>query len=142
MIVADTNVVSELMRDVPDEAVVAWSTTLGPADVGITAITVQDVEFGLARLPAGRRRTSLEERWRTTADAFHEDVLAYDLAAAVAAATLLESRERLGRPMSLADAQIAGICVAGSHVLATRNILDFEHIDGLSVINPFEQRAE
>jgi predicted nucleic acid-binding protein len=40
--------------------------------------------------------------------------------------------------MSLADAQIAGICLAGGYALATRNVGDFANTSGLTVINPFE----
>lgn len=40
--------------------------------------------------------------------------------------------------MSLADAQIAGICLAGGFELATRNVSGFAGTAGLSFINPFE----
>jgi predicted nucleic acid-binding protein len=40
--------------------------------------------------------------------------------------------------MSLADAQIAGICTAGRHQLATRNTSDFFQTKGLVLIHPCE----
>ena len=39
--------------------------------------------------------------------------------------------------MSLADAQIAGICLAGGDQLATRDVSDFSAAHGLTIINPF-----
>ena len=39
--------------------------------------------------------------------------------------------------MSLADAQIAGICLAGQQALATGNITGFDKTPGLNMINPF-----
>lgn len=39
--------------------------------------------------------------------------------------------------MSLADAQIAGTCLAGGHDLATRNVTDFANTNAFTVINPF-----
>lgn len=39
--------------------------------------------------------------------------------------------------MSLADEQIAGICLAEGARLATRNVRDFEHVEGLDLLNPF-----
>ena len=40
--------------------------------------------------------------------------------------------------MSLADAQIAGICLAHTAALATRNVKVFTHVSGLTLINPFD----
>lgn len=45
--------------------------------------------------------------------------------------------EASGRPMSLADAQIAGICLGAGHHLATRNVGDFSAVHGLTIVNPF-----
>jgi hypothetical protein len=60
-----------------------------------------------------------------------------DLPAARHAARLLVAAQTSGRPMSLADAQIGGICVAGGHRLATRNVSDLSAVQGLTTINPF-----
>ena len=46
--------------------------------------------------------------------AFQDAILVYDIAAAEATAQVLVAAESAGRPMSLADAQIAGICVTGA----------------------------
>ena len=40
MIIADTNVVSEFMKDSPHHGVLAWARTLGPADLTISVVTV------------------------------------------------------------------------------------------------------
>ena len=139
MIIADTNVVSEFMRDAPDPVVLAWAGTLAPADLTICVVTVEEVERGLGRLPAGRRRRDLETRWTTLVDTFADAIAVYDLAAARQTASILVAAQAAGRPMSLADAQIAGICVARGHELATRNVDDFSTTAGLSLVNPFEQ---
>jgi len=39
--------------------------------------------------------------------------------------------------MSLADAQIAGICSARGWTLGTRNVRDVERVPNLAVVNPF-----
>lgn len=51
-------------------------------------------------------------------------------------ATLVASGERAGRPVSMADAQIAAICQVHSATLATRNIKDFGRL-GIALHNPF-----
>jgi predicted nucleic acid-binding protein len=138
VIIADTNVVSEFMRETPDATVLAWGQTINPAELTICVVTVEEVEHGLGRLPRGRRRRNLEQRWNALMGDFADAVAVYDLPAAHRTATLLVSVEASGRQMSLADAQIAGICLAGGYELATRNVSDFSSAPGLSVINPFE----
>lgn len=137
MIVADTNVVSEFMRDEPDAGVLSWAGSLGPADLTICVVTVEEIERGIGRLPISKRRRQLEQRWQGQVTAFREAILVYDVEAAKATAQVIVAAETSGRPMSLADAQIAGICLAGGHHLATRNVRDFEAITDLAVINPF-----
>lgn len=139
MIIADTNVVSEFMRDDPDPVVIAWARTVAPADLSICVVTVEEIERGLGLLPAGRRRRDLEGRWRDVVDTFADAVVVYDLPAAQETAAILVAAQAAGRPMSLADAQIAGICRSGGHELATRNIDDFAIVSGLALINPFQQ---
>lgn len=138
MIIADTNLVSEFMKDTPDPAVLGWAQAIDPAALTICVVTVEEIERGLGRLPQGRRRRELEQRWSQLVDAFTEAVAVYDLPAARETAMILVAAEASGRPMALADAQIAGICLANSHELATRNVRDFSDTAGLTIINPFE----
>jgi predicted nucleic acid-binding protein len=141
VIIADTNIVSEFMKDTPHQSVLAWAQSLGAADLTISVVTVEEIDRGLGRLPKGRRRKDLERRWTTLLDAFADTIVTYDVPAARATARLLVSGMDQGRPMALADAQIAGICVAHAATLATlatRNIKDFAHVGDLTLINPFE----
>ncbi len=84
MIVADTNVVSEFMRDEPDAGVLSWAGSLGPADLTICVVTVEEIERGVGRLPSGKRRRQLEQRWQGQVAAFREAILLYDMEAATA----------------------------------------------------------
>ena len=65
-------------------------------------------------------------------------LLATDPAARAAAGVLVHA-ESSGRAISHGDAQIAGICLAQGHELATRNVRDFAHLPGLTVIDPFDR---
>src|SRR5436190_15612504 len=82
MIVLDTNVVSELMRTTPEPRVLRWLDLQAPDTVGVTAITVAEILYGIARLPQGARRTGLEG---AAAQTFDEDllVLPFDESAAL-----------------------------------------------------------
>ena len=53
-------------------------------------------------------------------------------------ATLVAQRTRIGRPITTEDAQIAAIALQHRLTLVTRNIRDFEKIQNLSLINPWE----
>lgn len=138
MIIADTNVVSEFMKDQPDATVLAWAQTLEQSDLTICVVTVEEIERGLGRLPASRRRSDLEQRWHGLLEGFADTIATYDLAAAQATARLLVDAFDQGHPVPLADAQIAGICVSRGAQLATRNVKDFAHLRRLSVLNPFD----
>ena len=138
MIIADTNIVSEFMKDAPDPDVLAWAQTLDPTDLTISVVTVEEIDRGLGRLAMGRRRKDLERRWVRLLDTFADTIATYDLAAAHATAQVLSDGMDHGRPISLADAQIAGICLAQGAALATRNVKDFAQLADLNLINPFD----
>lgn len=139
MIIADTNIVSEFMKDAPEPHVLAWAQQVGTADLTISVVTVEEIDRGLGRLPKGRRRKDLERRWARLLDAYGDTIATYDLAAARAAARVLVDSMDHGRSMSLADAEIAGICLTRAAILATRNTKDFVHVSGLTMVNPFDQ---
>lgn len=138
MIIADTNVVSEFMKDAPDPAVFAWAQKLDSGVLSICAVTVEEIERELGRLPQGRRRRDLAQRWNKLVDVFIDAIVVYDVPAAQATARILVEAESTGRPMALADARIAGICLAHGHDLATRSVRDFSATTDLTILNPFE----
>jgi len=138
MILLDTNVLSELMRPVPEEGVEQWLAAQPDASVFTSAITEAELRFGLALLPPGKRQFALaaviEEMLR---DDFSGRILPFDSSAAVAFAGIAATRRQAGRPISQADAQIAAIVRSRGAVLATRNVADFEDC-GIEVIDPWK----
>jgi len=139
MILLDTNVLSEMMRASPDSTVLRWLDGQPNADVMISAVTVAEIRLGLALLPEGLRKAALTERAEAMfREDFSEDCLAFDASAAAEYAEIVARRTRLGRPISVEDAQIAAIARAGGLTLATRNTKDFLEIEGLTLVNPWE----
>ncbi len=138
MIVLDTNVISELARQVPDPGVLSWLDSLEVSEVGTTAVTAAELQHGVARLPDGHRRRELSAviQGILTED-FHGRVLPFDERASVRYADVVTGRERTGRPIGVADAQIAAICRDSGAILATRNTADFEET-GIELINPWK----
>jgi predicted nucleic acid-binding protein len=137
VIILDTNVVSELMKPRPNDAVLAWLARSRRIDFVTTSITKAEVLDGIARLPDGRRKTALAaEAQRMFRDDLGGRVLAFDDTAANYYAEILEARRRAGRPTSIFDAQIAAIALANDAAVATRNVTDFTGC-GVEIINPW-----
>lgn len=136
LVVLDTNVVSELMRPVPDRTVVERLDAFPPASLCTSSITVAEVMYGIERLPAGRRRSSCLSAASSIFDEFRERVLPFDDAAARHYGRIVTERRDDGRPISTADAQIASICRDRGVALCTRNIPDFEGL-GLDLVDPW-----
>ena len=137
MIILDTNVLSALMRTAPEAAVVAWLDRQPAESVWITSITLFEARLGLALLPSGRRRQTLEAAFaRLLLEDLENRVLDFDSAAAIEAAVLASERQKNGRSVDMRDTQIAGIAVARRATLATQNIRHFADLK-ISIVNPW-----
>ena len=137
MIVLDTNVVSELMRPAPSEAVLAWFAAQDAADLYLSAIAEAELRRGAAMLPAGKLRDQLLVVMDAMiAEDFAGRILPFDSAAAQAFVLVFLERRAAGRPISFADCQIAAITRAKAASIATRNTADFASC-GIAVIDPW-----
>ena len=136
MILLDTNIVSESMRIEPDPRVIDWMDRRRASHLFLSAISVDEIVFGIETLPDGRRKNHLARTFSGIADAFDGRIADFDANAARESARFRAHRRLIGRPMSLADSQIAGIAKSNGLSLATLNARDFEGID-LSVVEPF-----
>ncbi|HEY1265234.1 MAG TPA: type II toxin-antitoxin system VapC family toxin [Terriglobales bacterium] len=136
MIILDTNVLSALMLQSPDPAVVTWLNRQPRTSVWITSITVLEVRHGLEIMPPGKRRAALTAAFSAFLEVIERRVMGFDLEAAERAGSLMAECHRKGRPQDLRDTMIAGIVLAHHAVLATRNIGHFEDI-GDVVVNPW-----
>jgi len=136
MIILDTNVLSALMRQVPDQNVVTWLDQQSRTSVWTTSVTVFEVRFGLQILAVGKRRTLLTEAFEELLARMGQRVLAFDVAAAQQASDLMAARHKKGRPGDLRDTMIAGIALAQRATLATRNIAHFQDTS-IPLVNPW-----
>ena len=139
MIVLDTNIISELLRPAPNKQVEAWLSAQDGENVYFTTVGEAELRYGLALLPAGKRRNALSKAVEEILDEdFQDRILAFDRAAARAYAVIAAARRAAGRPISQFDCQIAAITRANEAVLATRNTADFEGC-GIRLIDPWKQ---
>ena len=140
MLILDTNVISELIRDEPDAPVKAWWDGQTLAELHTTSVVEAELLSGVRLMPEGRRRESLSENIDKFMTAFFGDkVLPFDRDASHEYAQIMAHRRSIGRPMEghELDCQIAAIARANGFAVATRDVADFTDC-GVAVINPWE----
>ena len=136
-VLLDTNVVSELIRKMPDPTVEAWAAGHALRELFFSAVGEAELRYGAAILPAGRRRATLvSDIERMLSDAFDDRVLPFDSDAAREYAEIAAARRSAGRPVAPADCQVAAIARSRDMAVATRNVRDFDDID-IEVVNPW-----
>lgn len=136
MILLDTNVVSALMNDPPDPAVLSWINRQPRSAIWMTAVTVLEIEWGLKTMPVGNKRERLTAVYESFLRELNHRVTAFDHDAAGFAADLMASRQKAGRVTDIRDTMIAGIVLARHATLATRNVAHFIDIPA-QVVNPW-----
>jgi toxin FitB len=137
MIILDTNVVSEPLRQQPNTLVVEWIDEQSIETLFLTSITVGEIRYGLAALPKGKRKQSMQKRFETEVlPLFISRVLPYDLAASVAFGRSMAQVRTRGFALATADGNIAAIALTHAMKVATRDTKPFDAA-GVSVINPF-----
>lgn len=137
MIILDTNVVSEPLRPVPDDAVVAWLDEQVPETLYLTAITLAELLEGVERLPNGKRKARLAQALNEQMlPLFEGRILSFDQDAAEAFARVNGRARKAGHTIGFADAQIAAIANAHGLAVATRDVQPFEAA-GIKTLNPW-----
>ena len=124
----DTNIVSELTRRQPNSAVLIWAESA--ACHTISAITVEELWFGIARKPDARLTA-----WIAHYLERHE-ALPLTPEIAERAGRLRGDFSLKGITRSQADMLIAASAQAHNLTLVTRNVRDFEGC-GIALLDPF-----
>src|SRR5260221_545190 len=68
MIILDTNVLSALMRNAPDQTIASWMDRQPQSSVWTNSITILEIQTGLHVMPSGRKRVSLSEDFERLLD--------------------------------------------------------------------------
>ena len=139
MILIDTNVISEPWKPAPNAQALAWIDAQAIETLYLSTITVAELRFGIAAMPAGIRRTTLHERLEgEVLPLFANRVLPFDLDASKAFAALMVRAQKSGKAIGTADGYIAAIAASRNLAVATRDIGGFAAA-GLAVIHPWDQ---
>jgi toxin FitB len=133
-VLLDTNVLSELVRQHPDERVVAF---VAGAEVPLLSVlTLFELTYGAARAPDPTRRERLLVWLDTVRLRFAGRVIDVGPDVAEVAGRLRAAADFGGRPTDPIDSLIAASAVIHDAVVATRNVNDFEPL-GVSVVDPW-----
>jgi predicted nucleic acid-binding protein len=137
MIVLDTNVVSEAMNPKPSAQVLSWMASYPREVLFITTLTEAEILYGVALLPAGKRRTALQADVDSMLNIeFADRILPFDEQAARAFSQIAAKRRSCGQPIGDLDAQMVAIAFSRGASVATRDVRDFEDC-GVTVLNPW-----
>lgn len=137
MILLDTNVISEQMRQQPLNAVINWFNSVDGTALYLSAITEAELLRGIANMPGGKTKSMKAAVLNDIlGQLFAGYILPFDSQAAYFYAEIFTLRKNVGRPISIFDCMIAAIAKSNDCRLATYNVSDFEHC-GLEIINPW-----
>lgn len=136
MIVLDTNVVSEAMKPEPHPAVLAWLNAQAAPTLYLSSVTLAELLFGIATLPAGRRKDMLAKALDGLLGLFRDRVLPFDTDATRRYAELAVTARAGGRGFPTPDGYIAAIAASRGFMVASRDTAPYEAAR-LSVINPW-----
>jgi len=125
----DTDICIYIINKKP-AAVVKKVQARQPGQIAISAITVAELEYGVARSrDPGRNRIALLEFL------FPFTILDFDQKAAMEYGRIRSSLEARGRPVGPMDLLLAAQAKAHSLILVTNNEKEFARIDGLRIEN-------
>lgn len=138
--VLDTNIIGNVTKPAPSEALIAWMAQQSDADLFISSLTVAEIRRGILEKPPGRRRRELE-RWFAGTEGpqalFAGRVLPFDEKAGLVWARLMADGKASGRPRSPLDMIVAAVAEANDCVVVTENEKDFA---GLKFVNPLRAK--
>ncbi len=130
----DTNVISELVRPKPAEAVLAWFENIPSEALHISVLTLGEISKGIENMPDGARREKLR-LWLEyeLTDWFGARILNVDTAVVDRWGRLVA---QAGRPVPSINSLLAATALHHELRLVTRNQKDFDY-PGLEVVNPW-----
>ena len=131
----DTNIISEPLKAIPDKKVLD-SLKMNEGKTSLCSPVLHELQYGADRLPLSRKKTFILE-YINSVIMPSLPIFPYESESAVIHAGLRAKLEAKGQTIGFVDSSIASIAIANNLILVTRNIKDFENIEGLKLENWF-----
>jgi len=133
----DTCVISEFVARQPNEKVVSWLAQLEPDAVFLSVVTFGEIQKGIDKLPASKRKEELRLWLKDDLLVrFHDRLLPLQDGEMLTWGTLISEVEAKGTPMPLIDSLIAATALHHDLVVVTRDEEDFAP-SGARLLNPW-----
>lgn len=129
----DANVLSEATKPEPDPRVLLWLRE-NEREIVVNPVVLGELEYGILLLPAGRRRTRLQQWFADGVRLIR--VLDFDAETASVWAQLLARLKKKGLAMPVKDSLIAATALAHGLTVTTRNTADYRNA-GMPLVDPF-----
>ena len=132
----DTNVISELRKSNCNKRVKAFADKIQWEDSYISVISIGELCYGIEKLPVEKKKHELLIWFYTKIpEWFSARIITLDTEVLTKWGKI---RASVKRTLPVMDSLIAAAAMTHNMVLVTRNVSDFEGIEGLNIINPWE----
>jgi predicted nucleic acid-binding protein len=130
----DTCVLSELTKPLPEDGVVRWLRQADEANLFVSVLTLGELEKGVRRLPASKRKASLEEWLSETRENYAARILEVTVDVALEWGRTGAKTETKAKPIPVIDGLIGATALVHRLTVVTRNTADMERT-GVQVLN-------
>ena len=127
MYLLDTNIISYWMRG--DPQLINKIRSYSPSDLSLSTITLAEIYYGIEKSPAKKKERLLKIEYIKS----ELDIYPFNEQAAAKYGAIRAALEKLGKPISERDTQIASIALANKLCIVTHNIKEFSRIPKLKV---------
>jgi len=134
--ILDTCVVSELSKTDPAPQVLSWFNECPSELLYLSVLTLGELQYGIARLPDGKKKNDLVVWLEQLKSAFRGYILPISERICIRWGEERARLEQIGRPASVIDSLLAAAAVEHDFVLVTRNIESFRSIN-IELLDPW-----
>ncbi|MCL2186249.1 MAG: type II toxin-antitoxin system VapC family toxin [Treponema sp.] len=132
----DTNVISEINKTVCDQNVKTFLENINWKNVYLSAITIGEICYGVEKLPVSKKKHELSIwLYQKLPQQFNKRIISLSTELFYTWGKLLTVTKRT---LPVIDSIIAASAIHHNMILITRNIKDFDDIEGINLINPWE----
>jgi toxin FitB len=132
----DTCVISEYKRKRPEPKVLEWLAAQSDDSLFLSVITIGELEKGIAKMPASKRKTGLQNFVATLLVRFDRRLLTLDVPVLLRWGNLTGLLQKKGRVLPVIDSFIAATALEHDLTLITRNRSDFT-ATGVKIFDPW-----